>query len=170
MHCQPSIKAAQSATSIPKPSLMGSLSALDDPAAAGVRMVGSFRRFSPATTASTARHCGSRRILPCARLCTVAMTRCLASCPVSLWVVHLASREPARHCRPSDVKTSRHHQSGRSVEKFLPTSGLLSPQTPTLPPSTQLGFQSVGSHASNKRACMLSLDWSPCGRPSTPAI
>lgn len=116
-------------------------------------MVGSFRRFSPATTTSTARHCGSRRILPCAHLCTVAMTRCLASCPVSLWVVHLASREPARHCRPSDVKTSRRDQSGRSVEKFLPTSGLLSPQTPTLPPSRQLGFQ--GMHLISVHACLV---------------
>lgn len=50
--------------------------------------------------------------------------------PVSLWVVSLASRELARPCRPSDMFTSRHPQSGRSVEKFLPTSGLLSPQNP----------------------------------------
>lgn len=83
----------------------------------------------------------------------------LPSFPVSLWVVCLASRELARPCRPLDIFTSRHRQRGLSVEKFLPTSGLLSPQTPTLAPSRQLGFQSVGSNASNKRACMLRLDW-----------
>lgn len=148
---------------------MGSLSALDDPAAAGAPVVGSFRRFSPATTTGKPRHGGSRRIL--LTLCS-SMTVRLPSCPVSLWVVYLASREPARACRPSDLFSSRHHQAGRSVEKFLPTPGLLSPQTPTLPPFSQLGFPVRGI------ACIWSiisvhaaLAWprSPCAWPSTPA-
>lgn len=141
----------------------GSLSALGRPRGCWCARGGVFSPIFPCDDnqhRSTLR-VPSYRALCC--LCPVAVTVRLASCPVSLWVVCLASREPVRPCRASDFFTSRHHQSGRSVEKFLPTSGLLSPQTPTLPPSRRLGFQGVGSHASNKRACMLSLDWSPCG-------
>jgi hypothetical protein len=48
---------------------------------------------------------------------------------------------------------------------------LVTPKPPPFLPPRQLGFQSAGCsmHLSNKRACMLSLDWSPCGWLSTPA-
>lgn len=64
--------------------------------------------------------------------------------PVSLWVVCLASRELARPCRPSDMFTSRRRQRVRSVEKFLPTSGLLSPQNPHARPLQTTGIPERG--------------------------
>lgn len=100
------------------------------PAAAAAPMVGSIRRFSPGRikTAKTARTCGSRRILPCARLWTAAMA--FARLP-SLAVGSL-SREP--RTRPALPSIGHVHVSAspeRSVRgEISSTSGLLSPQNP----------------------------------------
>lgn len=154
-----------------KLSLLCSLSALDDPAVAGARLWwGSFRRFSPARTNLIARHCGSQCLAPRSFIRQVIAV-CLLSLPVSVWVVYLASRETLRRCRPSDLLTSRHHQSGRFPwRNFFHARLLVTPKPPPyLRPDNWDSTARDRMHLCNKRACMPSLDWSPCGLPSTTA-
>ncbi|KAG8158575.1 hypothetical protein KVR01_011697 [Diaporthe batatas] len=158
-------------------------------------MAGYFPPIFPAGCKEDKQHCKTLRIpLDPAhplQMPIICCSACLLSSHGSrgwrLWLwVFILSREP-RH-RPA-LPSIRHPYVSASQTRVAEVvgprgeisfhAGCLSPQTPTpTTPSRQLGFHtSAGLHAStliSVHACMLNLDWSPCGcpsiKPSNPAL
>lgn len=175
VHDQSAIEAAQAAHSTSKLtsklSLLRSLSALDDPAVAGAAHGGVLFADFPLREHPSQQDTADPTV-SCPKLVSTANVAVrLLSLPVSVWVVCLASRETARDCRPSDLLTSRHHQSGRSRGEISSTPGCLSPQNPH-PTSVQTtGIPERGIaciYVISVHACLV---WTgpPCGWPSTTA-